>query len=76
MMQRLRHILAVASVLLMAFGCISVDREAYELMSELTISVSVSNTPGAPITKNAESKVAIMLETTLHLPMTEKRFRH
>lgn len=59
MMQRLRHILAVASVLLMAFGCISVDREAYELMSELTISVSVSNTPGAPITKNAESKVAI-----------------
>ena len=46
-------------MLLMVHGCIYVDREVFEIMSELTISVSVSNTPGAPITKKSDTKVAI-----------------
>lgn len=45
------HIVAVATSLLMVFGCVSIDFEAYEVMSDLTISVSVSNTPAAPVSK-------------------------
>lgn len=59
MKQLFRHTFAVFAVVLMAFGCVAVDRESYDVMSELTISVSVSNTPGAPVTKAPESKADI-----------------
>lgn len=44
-------------VLLMVCGCVSLDREAYEVMSELTISVSVSNTPGAPVAPQSKAEI-------------------
>lgn len=59
MKQLFRHTFAAFAVVLMAFGCVAVDRESYDVMSELTISVSVSNTPGAPVTKAPESKADI-----------------
>ena len=59
MKQLFRHTFASFAVVLMAFGCVAVDRESYDVMSELTISVSVSNTPGAPVTKAPESKADI-----------------
>ena len=59
MKQLFRHTFAALAVVLMAFGCVAVERESYDVMSELTISVSVSNTPGAPVTKAPESKADI-----------------
>lgn len=52
-----RHIFASFMVLLMVCGCVSLDREAYEVMSELTISVSVSNTPGAPVAPQSKAEI-------------------
>lgn len=43
------HSLVLFVAFLCVCGCISIDRESYEVMSELTISVSVSNTPGLPV---------------------------
>lgn len=59
MKQLFRHIFAALAVVLMSFGCVAVERESYDVMSELTISVSVSNTPGAPVTKAPESRADI-----------------
>lgn len=59
MKQLFRHTFAALALVCMALGCVSIDHESYDVMSELTISVSVSNTPGIPITNAPESKAVI-----------------
>lgn len=59
MKQLFRHTFAALALVFMALGCVSIDHESYDVMSELTISVSVSNTPGIPITNAPESKAVI-----------------
>lgn len=43
------HTLTAFVMLVMACGCFSIDRESYGVMSELTVSISISNTPGLPV---------------------------
>ena len=54
-----RHILIILLSVFIAAGCTVWSDYEPEVLSELSISVVVSDTPGAPLTKSAGTKVQV-----------------